>query len=62
MHRDNEISGDDIRQPLNRRAGSLRFTDHAHDLRQHCLTSDPLSLHHYAAGPIDSAADYSASF
>ena len=45
-----------VGQPLNRRTRSLRLADHANDLGQERVATDPLRFHHDRSGSIDRAA------
>ena len=56
-----EPTGDVIREPLNRRARTLRLADHAHDLSQQRLGADTLGFHDERSGAVDGAARHLAA-
>ena len=49
-HGGHEVGGHGVGQALDRRAASLRFADHAHDLREQGVGADALGAHDEAAG------------
>ena len=51
--RRNEIAGDRVGQPLDRRTAALGLADHPHDLGQQRFAADALGPHHEAAGAVD---------
>ena len=52
-----KISGDDVRQFLDRRTAPLGLGDHVDDLRQKCLGPDLFRLHDQRARPVHGCAD-----
>ena len=52
----NEPSGDNIGEPLDRRAAALRFRDHVDNAREHRVRTDFLGAHDEATCPVDRAA------
>ena len=53
-----KVTRDLVRQPLDRRAASLRIGNHLHDLGENSLMADPLRFHDKAPGVIQGAADH----
>ena len=59
--RRNEPAGDQVGQPLDRRAAALGLGDHPHDLGKQRVAADPLGLEQEGAAGVDRAAGHAAA-